>query len=227
MLQHPIGITGGFVLVPVGGEKYHVDIQTVTEHLYAVNFVEQRAQMCGVFVIFLESIGHIAQRNQSGCGQKTALPQAAAQNAARAARPPDQILRSGQNRTNRCAQSLGETAHHGIAVLRHLTHIGNAQNSRGVEQPCAVQMHGHALFVCGFIDCAHVIERDDRARGMGILHDHKRCGGHLHIAVIGQTVAHGIRVHGAVDALRGNGAIRLKAVRRSRLRARRYGSVGR
>ena len=63
-------------------------------------------------------------------------------------------------------------------------------------------MHGNAFFMRGFIYRAHVIERDDRARGMRVFDDDQRGRRDLRIAVIGQAGAHGCRIHGAVYTFR-------------------------
>ena len=90
----------------------------------------------------------------------------------------DHVLRSGQQRAHRCAQPLGQAAHHGGDRLGPLRR-GHPGGRLGVEEPCAVHVDGdgtgrlddgaQAVRRPGGTRCGHVrvLDADERDRAAG------------------------------------------------------------
>ena len=118
-------------------------------------------------VVFGQTLAHDRQGQEARCRQYAGLAHAAAHQLAQPPGPGDKSGRSGQDRSDRGGQPLGQAAHHGIDVTGDLAHV--AIQCRGsIENAGAVQMHRHLPAAGNGGGVGHDVERDDTAVGMGV-----------------------------------------------------------
>src|SRR2546421_3682535 len=96
-----------------------------------------------VAMVLGEALDHLIERAQAGRGPHSGLAHPAAQHLAHAPRALDELPRPRQHGTDRRAEPLRETEHHGIDGIGELPDVDPLRHS-GIEDSSAVQMYGKA-----------------------------------------------------------------------------------
>ena len=109
-----------------------------------------------------QPIHPLAQRDQPCRGEDTRLPHPAAHHLAVAARPIDRVLRTDQQRANRCGESLRQAEGQRIGPVRELCRVA-PQRDRGVEDPRTVDVDAQTVRVRHLEQCRQFGEVEHRA----------------------------------------------------------------
>src|ERR1700731_2836476 len=136
-------------------------------------------QPLGIFLIDVQPRWRLFQCNQSRRGDHARLPHASAEHFPVDAPLFDERLRPRDHRSNRSAQSLGQTEHHRIHFLRHLCNV-IAERCRGIKNPSTIQMHFQTRAMRVVADVRNLRRRIDRSS--------------CHIARVFQAHQRGLRI---------------------------------
>src|SRR5256886_4378626 len=103
-------------------------------------------EAAGVAMVLGEALDHLIERDQAGRGHHSGLAHPAAQHLAHSPRALDERTRPRQHGTDRRAEPLRETEHHGIDGIGEPADVDPLRHG-GIEDSGAVQMHGKASLV--------------------------------------------------------------------------------
>ncbi len=118
---------------------------------------QARAQVLGIFVIFMQPQRPLLQGDSPGGGQYAGLAHAATQHFAQACGPLDEGTRAQQQRAHRCAQAFREADADGIVKPGYLGHIAGGLHCR-IEHPGAVQVQAQAALIAEGAGLALVVQ---------------------------------------------------------------------
>src|SRR5882672_7358580 len=121
-------------------------------------------QSLGIFLIDVQPRRRLFQCNQARRCNYTRLSHPSAEHFPVDPRLLDQRFRARNHRSNRSAQSLGQTEHHRIHFSRHLRDV-ISERRRGVKNPRPVQVHFQTRGMRMVADVCNLRRRIDRSSG--------------------------------------------------------------